>query len=181
MRSIYIHIHTYIYTHIFIHIYINMYIPKSNSSLSSRSLLEVNLTPILHTKSCDMNPSHVSWLIHITPIFRTESRMSHIWMSHVTNMNSHVTYTNESWHTYRWIISHTHITPIFRPESSDRTQSYLCHDSFDVWEVMHKSHYQWVMSHTWMSHNTHIPHSNHTSKSHVSRVNESCHTYEWVM
>ena len=47
----------------------------------------------------------------------------------------------------------------------------------------------WVMSHTWMSHVTHMDESgmshtwmNHVSyKSVVSRMKESCHTYEWVM
>ena len=47
----------------------------------------------------------------------------------------------------------------------------------------------WVMSHIWMSHVTHMIESCHTYEwvmshiwmSHVTHMNESCHTYEWVM
>jgi len=49
--------------------------------------------------------------------------------------------------------------------------------------------YEWVMSHIWMSHVTHMNESCHTYEwvmshiwmSHVTHMNESCHTYEWVM
>jgi len=49
--------------------------------------------------------------------------------------------------------------------------------------------YEWVMSHIWMSHVTHMNESCHTYEwgmSHtwmhqVPHMNESCHTYEWVM
>jgi len=49
--------------------------------------------------------------------------------------------------------------------------------------------YEWVISHIWMSHVTHMNESCHTYKwvmshiwmSHVTHMNESCHTYEWVM
>ena len=48
---------------------------------------------------------------------------------------------------------------------------------------------RWVMSHMWMSHVTHVNESCHTCEwvmshiwmSHVTRMNESCHTCEWVM
>ena len=49
--------------------------------------------------------------------------------------------------------------------------------------------YEWVMSHIWMSHVTHMNESCHTYEwvmshiwmSHVTHRNESSHTYEWVM
>jgi len=40
------------------------------------------------------------------------------------------------------------------------------------------SHIQWVISHTWMSHVTHM---DELWMSHVTHMNESCHAYEWVM
>ena len=49
--------------------------------------------------------------------------------------------------------------------------------------------YAWVMSHTWMSHVTHMHESchayecdvSHTWMSHVTHINATCHTYKWVM
>ena len=52
--------------------------------------------------------------------------------------------------------------------------------------------YEWVMSHIWMSHVTHMNESCHTYEwfmshvshiwmIHVAHINESWHTYEWVM
>jgi len=48
---------------------------------------------------------------------------------------------------------------------------------------------EWVMSHIWMSHVTHMNESCHTYEwvmshiqmSYVTHMNESCHTYRWVM
>jgi len=48
--------------------------------------------------------------------------------------------------------------------------------------------YEWVTSHIWMSHVTHVNESCHTYRvmshiwmSHVTHINQSRHTYEWVM
>jgi len=49
--------------------------------------------------------------------------------------------------------------------------------------------YEWVMSHLWMSHVKLMKESwypyewvlSHVWMSHVTHMNESCHTYEWVM
>ena len=49
--------------------------------------------------------------------------------------------------------------------------------------------HEWVLSHVWMSHVTHLNKSCHTYESgmshirmsHITHLNESCHTYEWVM
>ena len=51
----------------------------------------------------------------------------------------------------------------------DMTHSSVWHDSLTFWARCISScpKSQWVMSHIWMSHVTHM--------------NESCHTYEWVM
>jgi len=97
---------------------------------------------------------------------------SHIWMSHVTQMN-------ESHHMYEWATSHmwmSHVTHM----------NEACHT------------YEWVMSHIWMRHVTHMNESCHNGvpwvmsqlivcvmshiwMSHVTHMNEPCHTYEWAM
>ena len=49
--------------------------------------------------------------------------------------------------------------------------------------------FEWVMAHIWMSHVTHMNESCHTYEwvmsriwmSHVTHMNESCHTCKWVM
>ena len=56
-------------------------------------------------------------------------------------------------------------------------------------ETERKHTYEWVMSHIWMSHVTHMNASRHTYEwvmshiwmRHVTHMNASCHTYEWVM
>jgi len=71
----------------------------------------------------------------------------------------------------------------------DMTHLYVWRDS-SIAQVEVSSHTcEWVMSHIWMSHVTHMNESCHTSEwvmshiwmSHVTHLNESCHTYEWVM
>jgi len=57
----------------------------------------------------------------------------------------------------------------------------------DIW-TSHVTHmneschiYEWVMSHTWMSHVTYEWVMSHIWMSHVTHMNESCYIYEWVM
>ena len=82
---------------------------------------------------------------------------------------SHVTHTNESCHTYEWVMSHI----------------WMCHNS-----------YKWVMSHIWMSHvtytnaptscqhrdtnrsNTAVPWALYWMRPHVKM---RCVIYKWVM
>jgi len=104
---------------------------------------------------------------------------SHIWMNHHTHLN-------ESWHTYERVMAHIRMSHVAHVDKS-------CHT------------YKWVMSHIWMSHVTHITYIGaqwrglcneiclcrwlwwhfsfmpHIWMSHVAHMNESCHTYEWVM
>ena len=79
----------------------------------------------------------------------------------------------------------------------DMTHSYVWHDSFIcVTRLIHTSRikcleykYEWVMSHIWRSHVTHMNEACHTYAwamlhvwmSHVTHMNESCPTYEGVM
>ena len=106
---------------------------------------------------------------------------SHMWTSHVTNMNkschvhrwsacccrcrlwmSHVTHMNESCHM--WM---SHVTYMHEP----------CHI------------HSWAMSHTCMSHVTYMHEPchihawamSHTCMSHVIYMHEPCPTYEWIM
>jgi len=83
--------------------------------------------------------------------------MSHIWMRHVT-------YMNESCHTYKWVMSHIWMSHVTHMDES-------CHT------------YGCVMSHRWMSHVTYMNESchiygcvmSHIWMSHVTHMNESFH------
>jgi len=84
---------------------------------------------------------------------RIKCIMSHMWVSHVT-------YINQSFHTYEWVVSHKYIRHVAHLNESCKTCERV------------KSHNEscqtceGVKSHIWMRHVTHM--------------NESCHTYEWV-
>jgi len=124
---------------------------------------------------------------------------SHISMSHVTHTNESChTYkwvmtnihTNESWHIYEWVMSHiewvmsrsTARVSISSRGTSRMQMSHVTHTN-ESWHI-----YEWVMSHNdcVMSRST-AQHSisrrgtAHISMSHVTNTNESCHTYKWVM
>jgi len=127
--------------------------------------------------------------------------MSHIWMSHVTQMN-------ESCHTCEWVMSHMWMDHVAHAKksrhtllSTSRTRSQefaSCHIT------MGHVPYEWVMSHNHescpvegrrknspgvRSHVTHMHASCHTYEcvmahkqiGRATRTNESCHTYKWVM
>jgi len=88
---------------------------------------------------------------------------------------SHVTCTNESCHTYEWVMSHVRMSHVTRINES-------CHT------------YEWVMSHVWMSHVTrmherfkvlcnlhiHITHGwmIHDSFTWMCHVNKSCSSHD---
>jgi len=124
--------------------------------------------------------------------------MSHIWMSHVTH-------TNESCHTCEWAMSHiwmshaTHVDDSFiyvawLIHMCDMAHSHMWHDSFIcvTWliHICGMTHsYVWHGSFicvTWLIHICSMtPHIQcvmpHIWKRHATHVDESCHTYEWVM
>ena len=112
---------------------------------------------------------YVTWIIPeaCTAARRNESRhtqrdMSHIWMSDVT-------YMNETNHTYEWVMSHVWMGRV------------SCHSISCI--------HEWVTLHIWMSHATRMNELNDTCewvKSHlwmsqIIHMNESCHTFEWVV
>jgi len=155
--------------------------------------------------------------------------MAHIWINHGTHLN-------ESWHTFKWAMSHksmshgthewdmvhkwmSHVTHMQRRDSCKFDAQITCSDWSDL-----RFTYKWVMAHIWMSHVTHMNESCHmnevcqmnegaevrqnarrliqvcdithmcdkwvmshvysshsTQMGHVTLMNESCHTHEWVM
>ena len=163
----------------------------------------------------DIRLSHVS---HVNESRDTyEWVMWHMRMSHVSHIRmSRVWHTNEScltiWtgHVTRvtWLMRTCVITHMIAPirlqlclEFSARVtwlvrdthfqicalrQTESCHTH--EW-MMRCDTYEWVISHVWTSHVTHMNESCHTYEwvvshirmSHVTHMNESCHTYEWVM
>ena len=121
--------------------------------------------------------------------------MSHIWMSHVSHMNkscrtlecqtsnmwmSHVAHMNESFHTYEYMCP-CHVGLIETNKRRlgrgilDMTHSYVWHDSFicvtwliHLCDTQKTSHtYDWFMS--------------YIRRNHVTRTDETCPTYKWVM
>jgi len=124
----------------------------------------------------------------------------HTWMSHVTHVN-------ESCHTCEKVMthksSHTHMNGWYRWHDSfvcvtwlnhmcDMTPSYvtllwLYSLMCVAWRMLESCHtYEWVMSHIWVGHVTHMNESCHTYEwvmshiwvGHVTHMNESCHTYQ---
>jgi len=122
-----------------------------------------------------------------------EGVMSHSCMNHVTRMNA-------SCHTQECIMSHIWM------RGNVRAQLSICEDSH-AWVMPHScmhhgkhmnesclTHdkschtYEWVMSHVWISHVTHINDSchtyecilSHTGMSHVTRMHGSSHVYKYV-
>jgi len=150
-----------------------------------RHLYAICATCLRMSGSCRISMSHVT----TNESCHTYERvMSHTWMSHVTHMNescqiykwvishiwmSHVTHTNESSHTYEWVVSQVCSLSSFClcvcvcvcvggcVHEFVRTKQ----ESHHV-EMRHLA-YEWVMSHMWMRHVTH--------------VNETCHKCECVM
>jgi len=114
--------------------------------------------------------------------------MSYIWMSHVTHMSA-------SRHKYGWTISHTWMSHV-----THRRMSYQSDKHTDVTHLSHVTRmntscitwichvtnlnlschtYGNVMSHLRTSHVTHLSASCYTY--HVTCMDESRPTYEWVM
>jgi len=138
----------------------------------------------------------VTWLIHMCDM--THSYMPHdsfIWLIHMCDMTyphvSHDSFTCVKWHdswvcaTWHIQMSHTHITHAHSAEISfvewrQKKQSCFTY----TWVMSHIPSSEWVMSHTWMSHVTQMNESCHTHEwwmSAVTHMNESCDTYQGVM
>jgi len=97
--------------------------------------------------------------LYMTHWYMTHWYMTHLYMTHWYVWHDSVTHlgcVTESCHTYQWVMSRTFskIRPLQGSaiDMCDMTHSYVWHDSFTCV--------------TWLIH---------------MRMNESCHTYEWVM
>jgi len=100
--------------------------------------------------------------------------MSHIWMS--------MSHTNESFHIWRMEVT---LFTLVNPERSLRFNTHWSSPPVSALTqpggVTSCHTYEWVMSHIWMSHVTHMNESCHIWMSHVTHMNESRHAYEWAM
>jgi len=139
-------------------------------------------------------PSRCAWTSHAMTFMSHEWVTSHIWMSHITQMNEsysvYFTQMNEScrnstasfapipsvcaWirHVMKglsrgWVISHACISHITHMNESGRI--FTASSASIIPACAHEGVTSWVMSRhvTWMSH--------------ITQINESYYTYEWVM
>jgi len=113
---------------------------------------------ILCMTHCCMTHLYMTHL-YMTHWYMTHWYMTHLYMTHWYVWHDSVTHlgcVTESCHTYQWVMSRTFskIRPLQGSaiDMCDMTHSYVWHDSFTCV--------------TWLIH---------------MRMNESCHTYEWVM
>jgi len=108
---------------------------------------------------------------HMCTWVQTEWLIVHSWMKrrHVTHMNETCHIRDESQHMCTWVQTEWLIVHYM----CDMTHSYVWHDSWDIGVTSLHPHEcrlsDWLFIHGW-SNVTPIPH-----------MNESCHTYEWVM
>jgi len=128
---------------------------------------------------------HDSFARHVNESYHTyECVMSHLWRRQVTHIKNDMSKmsgqggggnqvlqkshgTHECVMSHIWISHSTHIKGVW---TKWRRQSSAIKES--------RHAYGWVMSHVWMSHVTHI--KDVWTGSHVTHMNASCHTYEWV-
>ena len=128
-----------------------------------------------------------AWMSHVSHMNESRYRLLYSESSARCLFSMSYALGNESCHTYEWVMSHVWVSHITHNWVTSRTNE-PCHTSITS-HVTHLSHtnepchterrlgdvcmnescltHEWVMSHTWMSH--------------VSHMNESCLTHEWVM
>jgi len=122
-----------------------------------------------------------------------ECVMAHMWMRHGTHMN-------ESWHTYEWVMAHiwmSHVSYIWMRHGTHTHESWHTRE----WKFEYYRE-KWDMSCAWMSHGAHMnaacPQMKRAIQQngkglttkiwvlprkmrHVTWVNQTWHTYIWVM
>ena len=156
---------------------------------------------------CRSRLSNTTWLICFwkwNPGFKsafghpTLNKLRHKWMSHDTH-------TNQSCHTYEWVMSHvrmSHVTNTNESCHNWRASGFLqtksciridiraaCTPYASTPDTSNLDSRWLVVSHIWTRHTPRMNESCHTYEwvmshiwmSHVAHMNESCHTYEWVM
>ena len=144
------------------------HVPHTNESCHTyeQVISRIWRSAVIHT-----NESCHTWKWVMSHTWMIKSWMSHWRMSHATRMQgalstyewgmppiwmSHVPCMKESRHEYVWVMSH-------------------------IWISYARHMYEWFTSHVWRAH---LPHTNECCMhmdSHVTHINESCHTYETIM
>ena len=142
---------------------------------------------------CDMTHSYVGYGIQLyaSPMFMCVAWLIHMWQTYPDFFIRDVTISYVT-----WLIQASYGSPPFMPHLR------LCvwHDSF-VWDTMHlrgmthskvtwhihiwHDSFVWDMTPSCATWLTHMPrlcrHKPRLWMRHVTQINESCHTYEWVM
>ena len=114
-----------------------------------------------HITPTSSHSPHHTLAASTNPHWEQSRPVTHVWMSHVT-------YMNESCHTYEWVMWHIWMSHVTHMKES-------CHT------------YEWVVLHIWMSHVTHMNESCHTYAwgqwhiwmSHVTHI--MSHACVWVI
>ena len=137
--------------------------------------------------------SHI-WRSHVTHMKESchtyEGVMSHIWRRHVTRMNESYIWMPHScvtWPIHTYGMTHSYMTWLIHIRGMKAWLIHIWYDSFIL------ATHEWVMPFIWMSHVTYenimsyMWHDNYDwfiydmTHSYLSHMNESCHSYEWVM
>jgi len=122
----------------------------------------------------------VPWLIHMCAMTH-----SHVWMPHAT-YECLMPHMNESCHTYKWVMSQIWMNHV----THEYVMSYIYASFVYITCVCVFLHIQSPLRECrWMrSGAAWLPYycaplvcASFTIMSHVTHINESCHTYQWVM
>jgi len=109
---------------------------KTHTNTYEWVITHMNTRKLVVKISCTWH-MYDSWLIHMCPyLWRT---WWILWMSHVTFMNE----SCHTYHTHEWVMAHTWVS-----HGTHMSESWHTHE--------------WVMAHTWVSHGTHMSGSWHT-------------------
>jgi len=111
-----------------------------------------------HIWMCDM--WHIWHTDHVTSQQRPLRGSTRFMNDSYHISSSHVTHINESCHIYEWVMWHI----------------CMC----DMWHTWHTDHVT-SQQRPLRGSTRFMNDSYHISSSHVTHMNESCHTYEWVM
>jgi len=141
-----------------------------------------------HTWHRHMAMSHVwrdscIWLRTVcNPSTHREQVMSHIWMGQVARINKlrltqrwmrHVTHVTESYHTREWVMSHMWMSHVAHGWHTS-IQKKTCHITrvngscqLHAKVMSHTPAWRSHVTHTWMSHATHMNESGRTQRANV--------------